>query len=386
MELKIQGTALLQQTIDCATRFLIHSGGSRSSKTYSICQFLLIYLLQNKNKTITIVRSTVPALKKSVLKDFIEVMEASNQWNPGNFNKTELIYTFNSNTVEFSSTDDSHKLRGRKRDILWCNEATDIDLESFRQLEMRTKDRIILDWNPSLMDFWGYEIVDQRPGEVTVINSTYRDNPFIGESIIRAIESYKDTDPEFYNVYGNGVRGSSSSLIYPKFSIVEQAPIGTHPTSIGVDFGWTHSTVAIRAHFLSDRTVYEELVYEYHLDPAELVEMMVTRTRQDETLFCDSARPDVIDLLKRAGLDARMSDKSVLDGIASVKRTKIELIGKNIVKEFRNYRWKTDINGKVTDKPIKVLDDGCDAIRYACHNTIKSARTHGAFDYSIVIT
>lgn len=386
MELKLQGTRLLQDTLNCATRFLIHSGGSRSSKTYSICQYLLVYLLQNTKKTVTVVRSTLPALKKSALKDFIEVFDAAGQWDPSKFNKTELIYEINGNSVEFSSTDDSHKLRGRKRDILWINEATDVDLESFRQLEMRTKDRIILDLNPSLANWWGYDIVDQKPTECTVVHSTYKDNPFIEDSIIRAIESYKDTDPEFYNVFGLGVRGQASTLVYPQISILDKAPEGDHPTAIGIDFGWTHATVAIRAHFLSNNTtVYEELCYEFHLDPADLVEMMKTRHRRDEVLWCDSARPDVIDLLKRAGMDARMSDKAVLDGIASVKRTKIALVGKNLVKEFRNYRWKTDHDGKVTDKPIKVGDDAADACRYACHNHTKSARGFGAFDYEFVI-
>lgn len=380
MDLNLKGSNLLKRTLDCSTRFLVHCGGARSSKTYSIAQFVLIYCLKNTGKTITIVRSTLPALRKSVFRDVKEVFDYAGQWNEDNFKKTELEYLINGNTIEFTSTDDAHKLRGRKRNLLWINEATDVDVEAFRQLEMRTTEMVILDYNPSVMNGWMYDLELNYPHQVTTINSTYKDNPFLEESVIRSIEAYRNTDPDFYRVFGLGLRGNSQSLIYQNVKYISEIPSDEHLTAIGLDFGWQHETAAVRVHFLSDRRVYEQLLYEKHLDTTDLVVRMKSYVRPGEILWCDSARPDVIDLLKRGGMDARSSDKSVLDGISSVRRMSIECIGKDLYREFQNYRWQVDNQGNITDRPVKIMDDLCDALRYAVFNTEKMTRT-STFDY-----
>lgn len=385
--LNIRGTTLLQKTLNAKTRYVVHEGSARSSKSYSIAQALLIYCLSNTGKTISVCRRTLPALKATVLRDVREVFDQAGLWN--DFNKTELTISVNGNLLEFFSLDDEMKVRGRKRDVLWLNEANEVDRQMFLQLDTRTIEKIYIDLNPSELACWCYDLADGIISpDVTHIHSTYADNSFLEESVIRAIESTKNTDPEYYKVFGLGLRGSSQLLIYPQFDVLTEMPEhlrdDKHETAIGVDFGWSHESAVVRTHFLSDGYIHEELVYEQHLDAEDLVLRIKSVANTDEICYCDAARPDVIDLMKRAGLNAVAASKDVYDGIQSVKRQKIRLLGQGLVKEFRQYRWKQDGNGNSTKDPVKIKDDLCDAVRYAVFNHTKRSRTHGSYDYSVV--
>jgi phage terminase large subunit len=121
-------------------RFCINQGGSRSSKTYSLCQLLIVWCLANPNKVVSIVRKTFPALRATVMRDFFEVLKDLDLYEKSNHNMSENIYRFaNGSIVEFFSVDDEQKIRGRKRDIGWCNEANELWFEDFQQLNMRTE-------------------------------------------------------------------------------------------------------------------------------------------------------------------------------------------------------------------------------------------------------
>jgi phage terminase large subunit len=118
--MEIKSTVIFEKNYealnDSGVRFVINEGGSRSSKTYSLCQLVIIYCIQNSGKVVSIIRKTFPALRATVMRDFIEILKELNIYSIEDHNKSEHIYTFsNGSIVEFFSVDDEQKIRGRKR-------------------------------------------------------------------------------------------------------------------------------------------------------------------------------------------------------------------------------------------------------------------------------
>ena len=230
--MKIQATIVFdknQQALESGKRFIINEGGSRSSKTYSLCQLIILHAIQNPKVTISVVRKTFPSLRATVYRDFVEVLQSMNQYSKQQHNKSEHIYTFdNGSMIEFFSVDDEMKIRGRKRDICWINEANELDFDSWTQINMRTKNCCILDYNPSESNSWIYEL---DPNESITIKSTYKDNPFLDKNIKKAIEDLKRTDDDLYQIYALGKRIISRQNIYRGWEFLDSNPKGLEITS-----------------------------------------------------------------------------------------------------------------------------------------------------------
>lgn len=347
-------------------RFIINQGGSRSSKTYSICQLLIIWALTNPNKIISIVRKTFPSLRGSVMRDFLEVMRDLELYNQNDHNKTENIYKFqNGSQIEFFAVDDEQKLRGRKRDILWANEANELDFEEFNQLNMRTSEKLIFDFNPSENFHWLYQLIE-REGS-TLIHSTYKDNPFLPQAQVKEIEELIKIDEGYYRIYALGEKSSGKTTIYTHWKTYEGS---TEGQSIwGLDFGYNHPTSLVEVTTEANRASVRQVIYESGLTSGDLINKMneLNIPKGDE-IICDGARPEIIEELKRAKFNAKVADKAVKAGIDSVKSTELYIHKEsiNIIKEIQSYKWKS--NGDIIlDEPVKVYDDAMDAMRYAIH-------------------
>lgn len=347
-------------------RFIINQGGSRSSKTYSICQLLIIWALTNPNKIISIVRKSFPSLRGSVMRDFLEVMRDLELYNQNDHNKTENIYKFqNGSQIEFFAVDDEQKLRGRKRDILWANEANELDFEEFNQLNMRTSEKLIFDFNPSENFHWLYQLIE-REGS-TLIHSTYKDNPFLAEAQVKEIEELIKIDEGYYRIYALGEKSSGKTTIYTHWKTYEGS---TEGQSIwGLDFGYNHPTSLVEVTTEANRASVRQVIYESGLTSGDLINKMneLNIPKGDE-IICDGARPEIIEELKRAKYNAKVADKAVKAGIDSVKSTELYIHKEsiNIIKEIQSYKWKS--NGDIIlDEPVKLYDDAMDAMRYAIH-------------------
>lgn len=204
MKIEVNATKVLKDILATTKRVVSLRGGTRSSKTYSLVQYVILYALQNTGQTISIVRKTLPSLKSSVLRDFITILNQMNLYSEENLNKTELIYKLNNNIIEFFSVDQPQKIRGRKRDILWCNEGNELDRDDFFQLAFRTIRRIFIDYNPSMpQEHWIYTELETRD-DCELLTSTYKDNPFLEPEIIKEIERLKKFDPSYWLVFGEG--------------------------------------------------------------------------------------------------------------------------------------------------------------------------------------
>lgn len=366
--LEVKGTIVFEKNWDAINsekRFIRNQGGSRSSKTYSIIQCLILYALKNKKKVISVVRKTGPALTATCYRDFIEILKDWSLYSETKHNKSEKIYTFdNGSQIEFFSVDNEQKLRGRKRHICWCNEANELLYDDFQQLNLRTSEKIIVDFNPSDSDNFVYHLPQEKTYD---IHSTYKDNPFLEQDIINEIENYKNTDENYYTIFALGQRAFSKENVYSRWTISEK-PEFLNDFIYGLDLGYKHPTALIKIWY--NQTIkelyFEEVIYESHLTSQDLIDKMNEKlVNKNVTIVSETARPEIIQDLRRNGFKIVEANKNVKDGINCVKTFSIKLneTSYNIIKENENYKYKK-VNGVVTEDIVKLYDDAMDAIRY----------------------
>ena len=365
--MKIKSTKIFQknwEALNSENRFVVNQGGSRSSKTYSLCQLIIVWCLQNPNKVVSIVRKTFPALRATVMRDFFEIMKDLEIYDKSSHNMSENIYKFpNGSIVEFFSVDDEQKIRGRKRDLGWCNEANELWFEDFQQLNMRTESKMIFDYNPSDSASWLYELPKD---ETTIIKSTYKDNPFLPESIKRQIEDLKRTDEALYQIYALGERAISKQNIYSNWNFIKERPLRFQSFVYGLDFGYNHPTALIKVWHNEKDLYIEPIIYESYLTTSTLIQKMQDLgIDQNTDILADYSRPEIIAELQIAGFNVNNANKEVKKGIDDVKTFGIYCKNDpNMKREYDNYKWKK-VGDNIIDEPVKMFDDAMDAIRYA---------------------
>ena len=370
---KIKTTNVFHKAYRSSTRITCLQGGTRSSKTYSLCQLFIVKCLEETGKVFTICRKTLPALKGTAYRDVINILKELDLYSEVNHNKSELSYILNGNLIEFISVDQPQKIRGRKRNYLWLNEANEFAYEDWQQLVLRTTERIYLDYNPSDPYSWIYEKVITR-NDCTFLKSTYLANPFLDKDTIAEIERLKDLDPEYWRVYGLGEIGSISTQIFRQFNLVDD--VQGRLIGYGLDFGFTNSpTALVEVRQLDDSLYIRELLYEKRLTNTDLANKMkelgVDRTIE---IVGDSAEPKSIEEIYRQGFNIKPAKKGagIHLGIDIMRRYKLNITkdSLNAIKEFRSYKWATDKNGDVLNAPVKVNDHLIDAVRYLCLNKL----------------
>jgi len=365
--MKIKSTKIFQknwEALNSENRFVVNQGGSRSSKTYSLCQLIIVWCLQNPNKVVSIVRKTFPALRATVMRDFFEIMKDLEIYDKSSHNMSENIYKFpNGSIVEFFSVDDEQKIRGRKRDLGWCNEANELWFEDFQQLNMRTESKMIFDYNPSDSASWLYELPKD---ETTIIKSTYKDNPFLPESIKRQIEDLKRTDEALYQIYALGERAISKQNIYSNWTFIDERPLRFQSFVMGLDFGYNHPTALVKVWHNEKDLYIEPIIYESYLTTSLLIQKMQDLgIDQNTDILADYSRPEIIAELQVAGYNVNNANKEVKKGIDDVKTFGIYCKNDpNMKREYDNYKWKK-VGDNIIDEPVKMFDDAMDAIRYA---------------------
>ena len=375
--LNLKGTVVLQKNLNANTRIVVNQGGTRSSKTYSLAQLIILKALQSKGKVYTICRKTLPALKSSAYRDFFNILESHNLYNPDNHNKSELTYKLNNNTIEFISVDQPAKVRGRKRNYLWLNEATEFSLEDFIQLSLRCTEKIYLDFNPSDPYSWIYDNVINRD-DCTFIKSTYLDNPFIPDETIKEIERLKQLDSNYWTIYGLGDIAQPTETIFRQFELCNNIPTEANLVAIGMDFGYSNDPTAIvEVYKLNDDLFINELLYSKGLTNQDIANKLreLGITRQTE-IIADSAEPKSIEEIHRLGFNVKPAKKgadSINMGIDILRRYKIHITknSTNAINEFKYYKWLVDKNGQVINKPAtNQLDHLIDAVRYTALNKL----------------
>ena len=348
-------------------RLKLFQGSARSGKTYNILIWLVIHLLQNPNKTLSIVRKTLPALKGSVLRDLKEILENLNIYEPSNWKKQEGYYTLpNGSVIEWFSTDEEQKLRGRKREILFINEGNELNRDDYVQLAIRTTEQIIIDYNPSDLYSYIYDLIEEEG--VFFHKSTYKENPFLTDEIIKEIESLKDKDDNLWRVFGLGERGVATNSVFSKWEVTNYTPTEGRVYR-GLDVGYSDPMALVEVIVFEDSIYLKELIYSRGMTTPDLIHRIKgLGIDLTDDLWVDSAAPQVIEELKRAGINAKPVKKhTILHGIDMIKRHRVYIHeeSKNLQEEFQNYKWKQNKDGKIIDQPEDLNNHAIDAARYA---------------------
>jgi len=365
--MKIETTRVFEEIEDNINNYRMIScrGGSRSGKTFNICIWLVIYCLRNTNKTISIVRKNYPSLKGSVMKDFLEVLEMFQRYNPNDLHKQEMYYTLNNNTIEFLNADDEQKLRGRSRDICFINEANELSRDEYTQLAIRTRDKLIIDYNPSEIDSWIYD--EEEKDTCYWFKTTYKDNVFLQQAVIDEIEALKDKDENLYRVFTLGERGIARELVFNKYTEETEIPPQANLLGYGFDPGYTDQTALVVVYKMGEHLYFKELIYESNLTITDVIyRMNQLEMDRTDTIWGDSSNPSAIEEIRRAGFNIKPVKKTTIQyGLDLLKRHYIHIVSSpNIVKEFNSYKYKTDKDGKILGVPEDKNNHSIDAIRY----------------------
>lgn len=395
MKLDLKGTKVLSKIVATNKRFVLSIGSSRSSKTFSMLQYIILWCAKNKDqgKYFSIVRKSFPSMRRTVYREFVDLLKEYGLYEDAKHNRTEHTIELFGNKVEFFSLNDSQKIRGAKRDCLYLNEVNEIDYESAQQLFLRTTDRVFMDENPS--DIYHWSMKYQNRDDCDYLHSTYKDNPFLSKATIAQIESYKDTDENMWRVFGQGLPGFAVTTIYShyKFYDEEELYITQDNKKIpiyddfvyGLDVGYSHIMALVKCYFKDETVWVEEIISESGLTSNDLIGLMRDiQIDKDKHIWCDAAAPAMIEDLRRAGFNAKSADKSVKEGIDMVKSKKIFINNdsKKLIEELKRYSWKTK-GEQIIYEPVKVFDDLCDAMRYAIWNYYRTTAGLNNFDYEV---
>lgn len=375
---KIQTTKIYT---DCQTCFenanittLSEQGSSRSGKTYNTVLWIICTCVNIPNMTVSVVRKTLPSLKRSVFRDFKDNMINLGLWDDKCMNKSEFIYTFpNGSWIEFFSVENEQKLRGSKRKILYVNEGNELTFLEWQQLQMRTTRFTIVDYNPSFTDeHWLCQLnTEERTAHIV---STYKDNPFLEQKVIDEIESLKDKNPSLWRVYGLGLQAIIEGLIFENVEIIDEIPdkVKRH-RFLGIDYGYTNDPTACVDVSIFDDTLYiDEVCYATKMLTDDIISTIKERIAQQHykyKVISESADPRLIDEIYNAGIDIHPVKKfggSIMAGITAMLGMKIKITRRsvNIIREFKNYTYRQDKEGRWMNEPIDAFNHGIDAIRY----------------------
>ena len=300
-------------------------------------------------------------------------MESHGYFVPNRWNKTDYTYSFETGSkIEFFSADQPGKVRGPRRDRLFINEANNVPYETFDQLEVRTREFIFLDWNPT-NEFWFYDLVANR-NDVEHLILTYKDNEGLSAEIIASIEQRRDRSG-WWQVYGLGLLGEVEGKIYKDWQIIDEINHVARLERYGLDFGYSNDPSSIVAiYYYNGGYIWDEICYQKGLSNKQIADILKNQPQQ--LVIADSAEPKSIDEIHSYGINILPAEKgkdSVVNGIQLVQGQRISVTKRsvNIIKEYRNYLWETDKDGKVLNVPEGLWNHAMDAGRYAMASIIK---------------
>jgi len=388
---KIQATEVFEFLIDSyqkKPRGIILEGGSRSSKTYSIIQFIVLYCQVNQGKRITIARTKFTWLQASVIQDFIDVLQSMNLYSKSlhRQDKSQYTYKLNNNRIYFVGLDDKQRLHGLKHDLFWINEAIESDKDTFDQLNMRGAEMFILDYNPAKIEHYIYKLIEDK--HVLFMRSTQLNNPFLPESQRKVILSYEPTPENIakgsadlvkWKVYGLGERAQYEGNVFTNWKSFEVWPEEYKFIAYGVDLGFNDPSVLVKVMFTGHAFYVAELIYESGLTTDVFLNKILELNEINKNyLICENDKTFIINA-RKAGLQAMQALKkpnSIYEGIQLMKKYPIFLQSRstNAWHEYASYTWRENVsyNGgynssRYLDEPIDSNNHFMDSFRYVCY-------------------
>lgn len=363
-------TTATKKILGMKKRLRFVQGGTSASKTVSILLGLISMAQSDKVPTVTsIVSESFPHLKKGAIRDFLQILKVHNYYDEALWNKTESTYTFETGSqIEFFSVDQPGKVRGPRRDRLFVNEANNIPFESYDQLEVRTKEFVYADWNPT-NEFWYHEQIVNKRDDYEFLILTYKDNEALPPEIVRSIEQRKN-NKNWWRVYGLGQLGEVEGKIYKDWQFIDDIPHEARLERRGMDFGYTNDpSVLVDIYYYNGGYILDERFYRKGMSNKDIADFINSIENKNTLVIADSAEPKSIDEIKLHGINivgVVKGQDSVRQGIQFVQQQRISVTKRsvNLIKAYRNYLWKTDKDGKILNEPDHAFSDPMDAVRY----------------------
>lgn len=362
-------------------RVKVIQGGSSAGKTIAILLLLIDYATRNPNKLISVAGVNMPHLKRGAKRDLRNILTENNYWDYYKIveNKAESTFTFfNGTVIEFLALDEG-KARGARRDVLFVNEANLIDYETFNQLEIRTKEIVYIDFNPT-SEFWAHtELVGVRD-DVDFIIVTYKQNEALDEAIVQALERRKH-NKNWWRVYGEGQIGGLEGLVYSGWTGIDKVPDSAELIGYGLDFGYTNDPTAIVAVYKHEGGyLLDEICYKTGLFNKDIAEIIKSHNLQSVMGVGDSSEPKSIAEISSEGINLIGATKTSQDkgktynqwAISKIQEMKIYYTNSsvNLRKEYLGYMWATDRTGKTLNLPMDGNDHLLDAAKYRLIQTL----------------
>jgi phage terminase large subunit len=379
-------TTATNKVLSLKKRIKIIQGGTSASKTYSVLAVLINKAVMIPSLEISVVAETIPHLRRGALKDFIKILKWTNRFNENQFNKSLLTYEFkNGSVIEFFSADDSSKLRGARRDILYINECNNVTFDSYNELAIRTRKEVYLDFNPA-NEFWVHtELKDEPDSDFLIL--TYKDNEALDQSIVEQIEKNRDKAKtssywaNWWKVYGEGQLGMLEGVVFSNWKTIDTIPKEAKLLGIGLDFGYTNDpTAIIEIYNYNGQRIVNELAYQTGLLNSDIAKLLPKHV----PVYADSSEPKSIDEIKRFGVTIKGVTKgkdSINYGIDVMQRNEyiVTSNSSNLIKELRSYVWDTDKQGNRLNKPIDFNNHAIDAFRYHEMETLGIGSNYGSY-------
>lgn len=355
-------------------RVRVIQGGSSGGKTIAILIQLIEYATANKGKLITIAAANYPHLRRGAMRDFKNILDENNLWNYYKIehNKAESTFTFyNGSTIEFVALNE-FTARGSRRDVLFVNEANLITFETFQQLEIRTKDFVIIDFNP-VNKFWAHKLIEER-SDTEFLKLTYLDNEGLDKAIVDSIEARKDGDSNWWRVYGLGEIGSLDGNVYSGWKPVDKIPDGFKLAIVGGDWGFAKDPTAIVGIYVNEakELLFDEWFYAPKVNDEDVGRIVMADHPEAAGVMAalDAANPQGIMRWRDLGWQSFAASKpagSVIAGVNFLRQRTVYYTArsKNLEKEYLTYAFViSKSTGESTGVPIDKDNHLMDALRY----------------------
>lgn len=377
-------TTAINKLLKLSARKKVVQGGTSAGKTFGILPILIDRAIKNPGLEISVVSETIPHLRRGAIKDFLKIMDWTGRYIESNWNKTLLTYRFsNGSYIEFFSAEQESKLRGARRNVLYINEANNIDFDSYHQLAIRTSGDIWLDFNPT-NEFWAHtEVLPEQDSEHIIL--TYKDNEALPQTIIQDIEAAQFKQGSYWQnwwkVYGLGQIGSLQGVVFDNWKQVDSIPTDAKLVAYGMDFGFTNDPTTLVGIWKHDGKLWaDELLYRTNMTNNDIGNFLKALNFGRSELICDSAEPKSIEELRLQGFNVHPATKgadSIKIGIDIIKRYELMVTKRstNMIKELRGYVWDKDSDGKLTGKPIDSMNHTIDPLRYVGLNKLNNRPT-----------
>jgi len=382
-------TTAINKIIKLNKRVKIIQGGTSAGKTFGILPILIDKATKNSNIEISVVAESIPHLRRGALKDFLNIMKWTGRYFEQRFNKSFLRYEFaNGSYIEFFSADDSSKLRGARRDILYINECNNVDFNSYNELAIRTKQEIYLDFNPA-NEFWVHtELKDEGDSDFLIL--TYRDNEALDQRIVKEIEKNKlkaktsSYWENWWRVYGEGLVGMLEGVVFSNWKVIDKIPDEASLLGYGVDFGYSvDPSSIIEVYNYNGERILNEICYETGLVNTDIAKKL----QKNVIAYADSSEPKSIEEIRRTGQvikGVRKGADSINFGIQIMQSQSYLVTSRssNLIKELRAYCWDKDRTGKQLNKPTDSFNHAVDAVRYHEMESLGRGENFGKYTIS----